>query len=383
MERKDRSVFFLGLGLFVNTIIGVGIFGLPYVASRSGFLPVLGYFLILSSVVYVIHRIYIEVVLHTEGQHRFPGYVGYWLGPAWKKFAYGANIIGITAALVAYIIVGGTFFASVIQKFVDIPTTVAIVAFGIIGSVIVFRGRRTVAKTELTFLFIFIVLIGTIVALGWRHISLQNIAGFHALNVFLPYGIVFFSFWGSSIIPELVELTGRKSPDLIKRILLWGTGISLVAYTLFTFVVLGITGAATSPEAIPGLEGILGNGVITIGYLLGIVTTFTSFMSLGLTLQRVYAYDVGLPKITSWLLACGIPLTLLLIGLRDYIGIVTFVGALLLGFEGLMLFMVYRKVQKKIQFGKQLRLGWVWAISLFFAIGVVAEVYYFIRDIIS
>ena len=68
--------FIKALSVFVGTIIGVGIFGLPYVASKAGFFVILFYFLAMSIIAIVIHLLFSKVALGTETLYRLPGFVG-------------------------------------------------------------------------------------------------------------------------------------------------------------------------------------------------------------------------------------------------------------------------------------------------------------------
>ena len=43
------------VSIFVGTVIGAGIFGIPYVINKSGIIPGFFYFLILGGVVLLIH----------------------------------------------------------------------------------------------------------------------------------------------------------------------------------------------------------------------------------------------------------------------------------------------------------------------------------------
>ena len=66
--------FIFALASLVGTIIGAGVFAIPYVMSKSGALTCFFYFLILGSVVLLLHLFLGEVVLRTKGRHRLVGY---------------------------------------------------------------------------------------------------------------------------------------------------------------------------------------------------------------------------------------------------------------------------------------------------------------------
>ena len=62
--------FLYATTVLVGTIVGVGIFGLPYVASQSRFIVGLFFLLLLGVIVTLIHLLYAEVVLKTKEKHR-------------------------------------------------------------------------------------------------------------------------------------------------------------------------------------------------------------------------------------------------------------------------------------------------------------------------
>ena len=76
--------FLKALSVFLGTVIGVGIFGLPYVALKAGFFVTVFYFLFMVLIAVSIHFLYAEVALGTKGIHRLPGYVEKYLGEKWK-----------------------------------------------------------------------------------------------------------------------------------------------------------------------------------------------------------------------------------------------------------------------------------------------------------
>ncbi|KKW02379.1 MAG: Aromatic amino acid permease [Parcubacteria group bacterium GW2011_GWA2_48_9] len=345
--------FFLGLAVLSGTVIGVGIFGLPYIASRVGFIPTLVYCVVLGGIVYFIHSAYAYVV-----------------------------VIGFTGSLLAYLIVGGGFLSDLFSSTLfPLPDIFGVLIFFSIGATLVLRGRKSIASTELFFLAIFIIIVTGLVIAGWKKIEFSNLNTFYPENLLLPFGAVMFSFWGSSVIPEIRDIVG-VSGRVFSRVLVAGLFVSLTIYLLFVFLVLGITGSDTSIEAISGLTSSLGDGVITLGYVFGFITTFTSFLALGLSITNTYRYDFGVRKFYAWLLACVVPLALYFFGLNDFIWVISLIGGILLGFEGLLILAMYRKAKKKFEPEKARSPLWIILVGTLFGVGVLAEIYYFIKDII-
>ncbi|GAI30415.1 unnamed protein product, partial [marine sediment metagenome] len=58
---KRAIDFFKALSVFLGTVIGVGIFGLPYVALKAGFFVTVFYFLFMVLIAVSIHFLYAEV----------------------------------------------------------------------------------------------------------------------------------------------------------------------------------------------------------------------------------------------------------------------------------------------------------------------------------
>ena len=109
-----NNKLFQALAVLIGTIIGVGLFSLPYITAQIGILTMLFYFLILGAVMILISLIYSEVALRTKELHRLPGYAEKYLGSKAKKIAFVSNGFGLTGALLAYLIVGGEFLFSLL-----------------------------------------------------------------------------------------------------------------------------------------------------------------------------------------------------------------------------------------------------------------------------
>jgi len=109
--------FLKALAVFLGTVIGVGIFGLPFVALKAGFFIVLFYFLLMALIAISINLIYGQVILGSEKINRLPGYVGEYLGEKCKKITFFIVAIGLMGALLAYLIIGGQFLSSFFNRY--------------------------------------------------------------------------------------------------------------------------------------------------------------------------------------------------------------------------------------------------------------------------
>lgn len=150
------------------------------------------------------------------------------------------------------------------------------------------------------------------------------------------------------MVPEIEEMMiGNKKS--LKKVILISILIAAVVYALFTIFVLGISGRQTTEFGLTGLSGFLGQGVLKLGFLFGFLATFTSFIAIGLYLRNMLYYDFKIPKILAWFLVSFIPIALFLAGLKNFINIIGFVGSMMLGVEGILVLLMYKKIKRKIK----------------------------------
>src|SRR3989344_7994208 len=94
--------FLLALSVLVGTIIGAGIFGIPYVAAQSGMVPAIFYFIILGASVMLLHLFFGEVALRTYEKHRLIGYARMYLGRRARWLSPFTPALRILVALLLY-----------------------------------------------------------------------------------------------------------------------------------------------------------------------------------------------------------------------------------------------------------------------------------------
>ena len=367
------SNFIKALSLFVGTMIGVGIFGLPYVASKSGFFVLLFYFLFIGTVGIVIHLIIGDVIVGTKEKHRFPGYVYKYLGKRWGRTSLASMCFGLFGAQLAYLIIGGTFLQGLTGSALGPNILIYVLIFFILGSFLIYRGIKGIALTSFLILLIFFGLLLFLCFKAIPAIQVSNFFNFDFNYLILPYGIVVFALWSSAILPEVKEILKGSRKEL-RKIIYSGFLVSAITYLLFVSLVFGVSGNATSQDAFSGLVGKMGSGVIYLGFVFGLITCFSSLIALGLTLKKIFLYDMHMSKNISWLISAFVPLILFLVGLRQFIQIVSLTGALSVGLEGFIVILLYRTYLKK-KYSRKMNPAY-FLLSLFFFFGVIAQVFY-------
>lgn len=352
--------------------IGVGFLSLPYVAAKSGIFIAGAYFIFLVFAVLTINLVFAKVSLNTPDFKRFPGFAEHHLGKWGKFIALFSEVVGYFGVLLAYLIVGGRFFTSVFAPvFGGSDLTYTLIYF-VAAVFIIFIGIKAIAKLELVNLIILVSAILLVFFAGFRQINLSNIfsLNFDFQNFFLPYGPILFALWGVGLIPETEEMIQHDKRH-INKIIVIGTLLPAVIYLFFTILVLGITGVQTTESALIGLKNFLGNGVMNFIIFAAGTATFVAFLVSGLTLKKVLNYDLKIKNWRAIIIACFTPMILFLLGMKSFIGIISFIGGVLLGIDGILILLMYKKIG-----GKKII---IYPLSLIFLLGVIYEIIYFIK----
>jgi amino acid permease len=363
--------FFYAISMLSGMIIGVGLFALPYIASQVGVWIMLGYLFVLTILVMIIHRLFGEVALNTPDFLRLPSYAGIHLGKWGKRIALLTTITGFLGTILAYIIIGGGFLHDFLAPALGGSIFLYTFIYFALGAFLIFWGIRAISKIEFLDVVLFAVILAAICWSGFRYISPANLAtAVNPRNWFLPYGAILFSLWGASLIPEVEEMLGKRK-DLLKKTINFSVLIPAIFYLLFILAVVSISGSLTSPEAIIGLKNFLGGRVISLLLIFGLMATFTSYVALGLTLRKIFSYDFKIPRNISWAIACFTPFILYLVGFKNFINIIGFVGAIALAIEGILIVLMYNKIKQR----------WLLTLPLILVLlaGIVYEIIYFVN----
>ena len=363
------------LSVLSGTIIGVGLFSLPYITSKVGILIMLGYFLVLGALAILVHLFFGELALQTPDFKRLPGFAKFHLGSWAEILAYVSTILGLFGAILAYLIIGGKFLENLLSPIFGGSNIIYTLLYFSLGAVLIYFGIKAVAKVEFWGLILFFVVLFLIFLKGKYFINIENLFLVNSQwsmvksHLFLPYGAILFSLWGAALIPEAEEMLGREK-KLLKKIIPIAVLIPIFVYLFFIYLILGITGPQTTESALIGLRNILGDGTVSLALLFGVLTTFTSFIVLGLTLKKVFWYDLKLGKNLAWTATCIVPLILFLIGIRSFIGVISVVGGVMIGIDGILILLMYKKLTKK---------KFVYPLILIFLAGIVYEIIYFVK----
>jgi len=311
------------VAVLIGTIAGAGTFGLPFVMAQSGWGLGLFYLIILTGVVLLIHLAYGEVVLRTGQAHCLVGYAGQYLGPRAKIFTTLVAFVEYYGSLLAYIILGGEFLRIIFSRFFGGSADAWVLVFFILAALAVGGGLKLVSGSEL---LMTLALVGTVIILvvkSWPLVNAQNFITINWSNWLLPYGVVLFALSGSVAVPEMRQILKGQERKLKTAIF-------------------------------------------------GVLTVFTSFIIIGLNLKNTYIEDYNLRGGLAFFLTCLIPLAAYLLGIKSFILVIGFVGAVAAGLDGILTVAIYLKAEKTgdrrpeyaLRGARLLRLGLVFIFAL-------------------
>ncbi|MFA6107046.1 MAG: aromatic amino acid transport family protein [Patescibacteria group bacterium] len=377
MNRK----FFQALAAIVGYIIGVGMFALPYLFIKAGLWPCLILIVIIGIAQYFVHLLYAAVICDNPGYHRLPGHAENYFGPAGKRLTFVVTMIGNYGAMLAYIIVGGVFARQLFSPFWGGSEVLYASILFFIAAGVVFFGIKTIARFEFYFTAAMVVVLLLVIKRSLGFASPANLTLVNWKYALLPFGAILFAFDGGGVIPLAAEILNKRKKSL-KIAIGFGTFFSIALIVIFSLVTAAVTGGKTTPDVLTGLWNVMDGKIVLISLVLGLLVIATSFFAVAENIKDTFSRDYGINKTISWALAFFIPYAFYLAGFNNFIGVISFAGAISGGFTGIILILIFRKMEKekkKLSFFRhkpgRLFLGLV--ASLFLA-GIVYEIWSFV-----
>jgi len=147
-------------------------------------------------------------------------------------------------------------------------------------------------------------------------------------------------------------------------------------------IVIGITGAGTTPVATIGLGEKLGPAMLIFGNLFAFFAMGTSFLTVGIGLRQTFQFDLKCSRFVSWLAVIAVPLAIFLFGLRDFILAMEIAGGIAVGLTGLVIVASFAKAKKLGDREPEFQLPRFKIISWLLAAMFVAGICYTIYNVI-
>ncbi len=296
----------LAISIILGTMIGAGIYGIPYIVMKSGLIIGIAQ-IILIALIIAITTLYLgEITLRTKGNHHLVGYAEKYLGSKGKILMTISIIFGIYSAVLAYLIGISESLSFLIYNNPHHSLKLGIF-FWLLMSIFSYSGIKALKNGEFIGVSTVLIFIISISAFFANKIDFDNLIysnNLNQLNVLMPFGVILFAFLSYSIIPEVKNILGDYKKNM-KKSIIFAVIIAALIYILFAIIVIGLQGTNTPKIATLSL----GKPFI----LLGIITMFNAYLALSISLIDTLNLDFNQTKFKSWILTIFMPLILFII----------------------------------------------------------------------
>jgi amino acid permease len=344
---KAFREFILPTSILAGTIIGAGIFSLPYVFLHAG-TGLSFFFLALFGLIYsIVHLMYADIVIKNGNVHRFAGlakiyfgYFGYW-------FSILMTIVEMFFVLAIYLILSSSFVSLI---FPVVPVAFQVIIFWWLGSLIIFSGTKKIAVFEYLAVLAIMVAVAVVVWKGFPGFFEKPFifASDSWASWLLPFGALLFSLSGRPSIPTVTHYCEKNglSAGYSKRAIIWGTIVPILVYGLFVIGASGISKVITS-DSITGIVSSLSSVSLVVSLaVLGSVSLISSYFAVGLDVVNSLKYDLNFsPKFAAFLVIL-LPLMIYFSNIGGFIALVEIAGGIFVGLEGIFIVAMWSKMKK-------------------------------------
>lgn len=333
----------LPTALLSGTIIGAGIFALPYVFDKAGTITGLIYLAVFTAVLALIHLKYADIINATPTDHRFAGYAEIYLGKIGKISAILMTVVATVFILTVYLILSVSFINLLAPNLADVYK---ILIFWVLGSLAIYWKVERLAISELLVTLGITLIIFLVFAFGLKNFSEVILLKpkFNASHIFLPYGPILFALSGRVAIPALLGYFRKNnlSQSLSRPAIVLGTIFPAIVYLLFVIGVLNLS-AVVSEDSISGLVSRLPSRALELLGILGVVSLWSTYIVIGRDIKKSLEYDFNFPRVLIFLLVILAPLGLYFYGLHDFLKLISITGGVFIGLEGIFIILMRQK----------------------------------------
>ncbi|MDO8470123.1 MAG: hypothetical protein Q7S84_03890 [bacterium] len=332
---------FLAVALLSGTIIGAGMFSLPFVVRTLGLGTSALYLVAFAGVYVAIHRMYAALLETRVDSGQFVKLAEAYLPRRMAPTAGGIILLELVLVLTIYLILAPAFVELVLPGM----GIVGAVVFWALGSVALFLKTSWLGWGEAIGVVAILAIVLAVLAVPAAPFT-APLAQPLSLGVFLlPFGPFLFAFAGRPAVGKAVELAravrASGKPFPLGRVIAWGTALPAVIYLAFVVGVLRLAPAA-GPDAVSSLVGAAPWLPVTLGTL-GLVTLWTSYVIIGVNVEETLERDLRWKKALAATVAIAAPLALYVAGVREFFTAIGFAGGVFLSLEGIFIVMMWRR----------------------------------------
>lgn len=361
ISNETRSFF-----IIVSTIIGLGVFALPYIFVKSGYFFIFWLFFWFLAF-FILHLIWGEILLQSKENHNLPGLASVYLTPKLKHLVWFSDFFGLLGVFLVYFIALVKFwhliFPEVSPFFIKLIFAFFNIYF-ILKDVSIFAKLETALGLAIGLIFV-LISFNLLPSFDFNNIKIALSQGSEPI---LPYGVILFALAGTSALPLVYDLIGKNKKSYLK-INFYSLLFIVILYLIYVFSVVGSVGFGVSEESLESLVPYLPKLFLILAIVL--VTLNITFVDMAFYLKRGLIFDYNLsPKVANFLVTLSVFL-LIFLRANEIIPIINFVSSIFLGFNLLVTCLIYLNLKEKLYFKISKYL--VIILILVFVFGIVYE----------
>lgn len=352
--------------IIVSTIIGLGVFALPYVFFKSGYFFIFWLFFWFGAF-FVLHLIWGEILLQSKENHNLPGLASIYLSPKIKHLVWFSDFFGLLGVFLVYFIALVKFWHLIFPMadpfFIKLIFALFNVYF-LFKNFNIFANLETVLGLAIGFIFILISL-NLLPSFNFENVKITFNQGFEP---FLPYGVILFALAGTSALPLVYDLIGKNKKSYLK-VNFFSLLFIIILYLIYVFSVIGTVGVGVSEESLKSLTSYLPKLFLILAIVL--VTLNIMFVDMAFYLKRGLIFDYNFsPKMANFLITISI-FILIFLRANEIVPVINFISSIFLGFNLLITCLIYLNLKEKLYFKISKYL--VIILILVFSFGIVYE----------
>lgn len=352
IKKRDLPLIFESMAILAGTIIGGGIFVLPYINIKSGIIVSNVWLLFLCGLLCLLHLIFGEIILKTKQEMRLPGYAGYYLGKMVKKFLNFVSIFAMAFSLLIYIILANKFVHVLMGDNFGYIKPYTFIFIWLALNVFLFLKMVDASKLNFGLTFCLMGLMVLLSYLCFQRLEVENLILIKQTVSnywYIAYGVIFFAIDGLVAMPMMFNFLKHKKASkavYVKSVILTYVFIFLLFFAFMNSVSL-LSGFSTSIDTFSGLIPFLGRGVLVLGALIGLLAVVTSYIVFVNYYKDMLRCDVNCNKIVSVLVSMFLPLGFLLLDIKKLDDLMSLVGGVIGGMIAVIVLLIYHKIRNK------------------------------------
>ena len=339
--------FIFASSLLSNSMIGAGIFSLPFVFYAVGFGRGVLYLVFFVAVYLALHLMYAHILQAGGKDHGLAYFAEKYLGRRFGKAVAYLVIVELLLVLTVYLILAPSFLGILFGMF----GSGAVLLFWAVSSLFIFVSLKWLGWVA----SLSVASISAIVAIVFQHSATLPLGAplFKEVNLFvfmLPFGPLLFALNGRPGISKLVGVWRNAQEKgrvfLLRNAVIMGTLVPSLVYLLFVASVLKLT-PVPSEDAISGLSLAMPLWITLCLSALGLVAIWNSYFMIGTDVKEILLRDFHFSKVTSSFFVLFVPLVLYFLGVSEFMKAISFIGGALLALEGIFIVTMWRRAFPK------------------------------------